>query len=116
MATQMQLARQGIITEAMQLVAEQEGITAEFVREGVAKGTIAIPCNINHKNLTPRGVGQGLSVKVNANIGTSAAIPTLRRSWKSWLPLSAPEPIQSWIYPLATISVLHGRPSSELPQ
>lgn len=51
MATQMQLARQGVITEAMKIVAEQEHVTAEFIREGVANGTIAIPCNINHKIL-----------------------------------------------------------------
>ena len=30
MATQMQLARQGMITEAMKIVAEQEHVTAEF--------------------------------------------------------------------------------------
>ena len=75
MATQMQLARQGIITDAMKIVAEQEQLTSEFIRAGVAAGTIAIPCNINHKNIIPRGVGQGLSVKVNANIGTSSSYP-----------------------------------------
>ena len=75
MATQMQLARQGVITEAMKIVAEQEHVTAEFIREGVANGTIAIPCNINHKNIIPRGVGTGLTVKVNANIGTSSSYP-----------------------------------------
>lgn len=73
MATQMQLARQGIITDAMQKVAQQEGVTAEIIRKGVAEGTIAICCNKNHKNLVPRGVGQGLKVKVNANIGTSSS-------------------------------------------
>lgn len=75
MATQMQLARQGIITEAMKIVAKQEKLSPEFIREGVAKGTIAICCNINHKNLIPRGVGEGLKVKVNANIGTSSSYP-----------------------------------------
>ena len=75
LATQMQLARQGIITEAMKQVAAYEGVTEEFIRKGVAEGTIAIPLNINHKNVTPRGVGQGLSVKVNANIGTSSSFP-----------------------------------------
>lgn len=73
MATQMQLARQGIITEAMRQVAAQEQLEPEVIRAGVAAGTIAVCCNINHKNLVPRGVGQGLSVKVNANIGTSSA-------------------------------------------
>lgn len=77
MATQMQLARQGIITEAMKIVARQEGVSEEFIREGVAQGTIAICTNKNHKNLIPRGVGQGLKVKVNANIGTSSSFPDI---------------------------------------
>lgn len=75
MATQMQLAREGKITDAMKLVAEQEGQTAESIRERVAKGTIAICANINHENLVPEGVGEGLRVKVNANIGTSSTFP-----------------------------------------
>lgn len=75
MATQMQLARQGVVTEAMKTVAEKEGLTAEYIRERVAKGTIVICCNKNHKNLVPAGVGEGLSVKVNANIGTSSSYP-----------------------------------------
>ena len=75
MATQMQLARQGIITEAMLQVAAQEQLAPEAIRAGVAAGTIAVCCNINHKNLVPCGVGQGLAVKVNANIGTSSAYP-----------------------------------------
>lgn len=77
MATQMQLARQGIITDAMRTVAQQEGVSEEFIRAGVAEGTIAICCNVNHKNLIPRGVGQGLKVKVNANIGTSSSFPDI---------------------------------------
>ncbi len=77
MATQMQLARQGIITKAMKIVARQEGVSEEFIREGVAQGTIAICANKNHKNLIPRGVGQGLKVKVNANIGTSSSFPDI---------------------------------------
>ncbi len=77
MTTQMQAARKGIITEAMQIVAAQENVTAEFIRAGVAEGSIAICCNRNHKNLIPRGVGKGLQVKVNANIGTSSCFPDL---------------------------------------
>lgn len=77
MATQMQLARQGIITDAMCTVAQQEGVSEEFIRAGVAEGTIAICANKNHKNLIPRGVGQGLKVKVNANIGTSSSFPDI---------------------------------------
>lgn len=77
MSTQMQLAREGKITEAMQIVAADEHIDAEIIRERVAKGTIAIPANINHKNLKPKAVGEGLRVKVNANIGTSSAYPDI---------------------------------------
>ena len=77
MSTQMQLAREGKITEAMQIVAADEHIDAEIIRERVAKGTIAIPANINHKNLKPKAVGEGLRVEVNANIGTSSAYPDI---------------------------------------
>lgn len=77
MMTQMQAARSGQITDAMKIVAEQEKISAETIREGVAEGTIAICANINHTSLVPRGVGKGLSTKVNANIGTSSAYPDI---------------------------------------
>ena len=77
MTTQMQFARQGIVTEAMKLVAAKENVSEEFIRQGVAQGTIAICCNRNHKNLKPCGVGQGLRVKVNANIGTSSSFPCI---------------------------------------
>jgi len=70
--TQLELAKEGIISSPMKLVAEQEGVDAEFIRQGVAKGTIVIPANINHTNLVPCGIGQGLRTKVNANIGTSS--------------------------------------------
>ena len=73
----MQLARQGIITAAMEIVAKQDGLSPELIRNRVAEGTIAICANINHKNLVPRGVGLGLSTKVNANIGTSSAYPDI---------------------------------------
>lgn len=70
--TQLELAREGTISPQMELVAQYEGLEAEFVRQGVAKGTIVIPANIKHTNLTPCGIGQGLKTKVNANIGTSS--------------------------------------------
>ena len=75
MQTQMQAARKGTITKAMRTVAKQEHLPAELIRDRVAEGTIAICANINHKNLIPRGVGKGLTTKVNANIGTSSAYP-----------------------------------------
>ena len=70
--TQLEMAGQGIITPQMEEVARYEGLEVEFIRQGVAAGTIVIPANINHKNLTPRGIGLGLTTKVNANFGTSS--------------------------------------------
>lgn len=77
MATQMQLAREGKITDEMKQVAADEQVDVEVIRECVAKGTIAIPANINHKGLKARGVGEGLRIKVNANIGTSSTYPDI---------------------------------------
>jgi phosphomethylpyrimidine synthase len=56
----------------MATVAQQEGLEAEVIRQGVANGTVVIPANANHGNLVPCGIGQGLRTKVNANIGTSS--------------------------------------------
>ncbi len=70
--TQLEMAREGKITPQMALVAEQEGVEAEVIRQRVAEGTIVIPANIGHQNLVPCGIGQGLKTKVNANIGTSS--------------------------------------------
>ncbi len=70
--TQLELARKGIVSPQISLVAEHEGVEAEFIRQGVSEGTIVIPANIGHTNLSPCGIGQGLKTKVNANIGTSS--------------------------------------------
>jgi phosphomethylpyrimidine synthase len=70
--TQMEIARNGNISPQMEAVAQAEGVEAEFIRQGVAEGTIVIPANVNHSGLTPCGIGAGLSTKVNANIGTSS--------------------------------------------
>ncbi len=70
--TQLESARKGMVTPQMKVVAEAEGLDAEYIREGVASGKIVIPANINHEKLVPCGIGQGLKTKVNANIGTSS--------------------------------------------
>ena len=72
--TQLALARQGIITEAMKRVAEREGLDPELIRSEVARGRLIIPANIHHlaMSLDPMGVGIVASVKINANIGNSA--------------------------------------------
>lgn len=69
--TQMNAARQGIITDEIRTVAEKEGIAPEKLMEYVAAGTAIIPCNKNHKAISPAGVGSMLKTKINVNLGTS---------------------------------------------
>lgn len=69
--TQMQAAKSGIITPQMEVVAQKENRTPEWVRERVAAGTVAIPANIHHTSLSAEGIGDGLRVKINVNLGIS---------------------------------------------
>ncbi|MCL2484883.1 MAG: phosphomethylpyrimidine synthase ThiC [Endomicrobia bacterium] len=57
--------------ELITAAAKSENLTEEFIREGVAAGTIVIPKNINRNLSKIVAVGKGLKTKVNANIGTS---------------------------------------------
>jgi phosphomethylpyrimidine synthase len=70
--TQLEFARRGVITEQMQAAAAAEGVSPEFIRDGLAAGTIVICHNIKHVNGTPLPVGAGLRTKINANIGSSS--------------------------------------------
>jgi phosphomethylpyrimidine synthase len=70
--TQLEYARRGLITEQMQTAAAAEGVAPEFIRDGIAAGTIVICHNIKHANGIPLPVGAGLRTKVNANIGSSS--------------------------------------------
>lgn len=69
--TQIDAARKGIITEAMKVVADKEQVDVEWLRERVAKGLIAIPCNKLHTSISAEGVGDGLKTKINVNLGIS---------------------------------------------
>ena len=69
--TQLEIAKKGKISTQMRLIAEDEGVSAEFIRKGVAKGTIVIPKNIKRLVSKVCGIGKGLRTKINANIGTS---------------------------------------------
>ena len=102
--TQMHYAKQGIITPEMEYIAIRENmklqalkdetltqqhpgqsfgaqlpeqITAEFVREEVAKGRAIIPANINHPESEPMIIGRNFLIKVNANIGNSAVTSSI---------------------------------------
>ena len=69
--TQLEIARKGKTSSQMRRVAKDEGVTVDFIRRGLVKGTIVIPKNIKHRIAKPCGIGQGLKTKINANIGTS---------------------------------------------
>ena len=102
--SQMHYARQGIITPEMEYVAIRENlrldaledsgllrqhpgqsfgasiparVTAEFVRDEVARGRAIIPANINHPELEPMIIGRNFLVKVNTNIGNSAVTSSI---------------------------------------
>jgi len=72
MKTQLELARQGMITDMMREAAAAEGVPAETIRDGIIDGTIIICHNVKRVSGIPLAVGKGLRTKVNANIGTSA--------------------------------------------
>ena len=69
--TQMDAARQGIVTEEMKVVAEKENIDVKELMSLMAKGQVIIPANKNHKCLSPNGIGSKLRTKINVNLGTS---------------------------------------------
>jgi len=100
--SQMYYAKQGIITPEMEYVAIRENqridemtrlstqhpgqdfgasipskITAEFVREEIARGRAVLPSNINHPESEPMIIGRNFLVKINANIGNSATTSSI---------------------------------------
>jgi len=74
--TIMDEARRGQPDSRIRKIAEDEGVTERFITEGIASGRIVMPDNPRH-NSKPAAIGNGLSVKVNANIGTSRDMPNL---------------------------------------
>ena len=69
----MKIAREGKITKEMEFVAKKEQVDVEFIRKGIAKGRIIVPKS-NKRKTEPMGIGEGLLVKVNANVGSSKRV------------------------------------------
>lgn len=69
--TQMEAAKKGIITPEMKAVAEKENVAEDIIMKRIAAGTVVIPCNVNHKSISPEGIGEGLRTKINVNLGIS---------------------------------------------
>ncbi|MBN2463726.1 MAG: phosphomethylpyrimidine synthase ThiC [Dehalococcoidia bacterium] len=70
--TQMDLAKKGVVSPLMKQIAKLEGVSEDVIQQYTAEGKIVIPANVSHANLIPCGIGKELTVKINANIGTSS--------------------------------------------
>ena len=70
----MKTAKNGNTTREMEIVAKNEQVELEFIRRGIEKGRIIIPKS-NRRDLEPPiGIGKGLLVKINANVGSSRTV------------------------------------------
>lgn len=69
--TLMKEARLGKISAEIRSLAKSEKIEAEFIRRKIASGNIIITKNVKRKKSRIIGIGEGLTTKVNANVGTS---------------------------------------------
>src|SRR5438093_12872273 len=76
--TQLEAARQGLVTPEMDFVARREDLDSELIRSEVARGRMVIPANKVHlqKQLEPMAIGVASACKINANIGNSAVTGT----------------------------------------
>src|SRR5881392_1401870 len=77
--TQLEAARQNVVTDEMHYVARREDLDPEVIRAEVARGRMVIPANIHHlkKSLEPMAIGVAGTCKINANIGNSAVTGTV---------------------------------------
>jgi len=80
--TQIELARKGIISPQMKAVADAERLDTSYICENVAAGKVTIPANTGHPVSGICGIGNGLRIKVNANIGTSSDFSSLSNEIK----------------------------------
>ncbi len=70
-STQLEAAKKGIITPEMKHVAQAEKVDIHWLMTEIACGRVIIPHNINHTALKAKGIGSGLSTKINVNLGIS---------------------------------------------
>jgi phosphomethylpyrimidine synthase len=57
--------------QEMKGISKYERVEPDRLARLIAANRVVVPSNPLHKNLHPRAIGEGLSVKINANIGTS---------------------------------------------
>lgn len=75
--TQLEHARDGVLTPEMRFIAAREGVAPELVLHEVAAGRAVIPANRNHPEIEPMIIGKAFRVKINANIGNSAVTSSI---------------------------------------
>lgn len=75
--TQLDSAIKGKITNEMEIVAKEENIEVQKLIRNIAKGYVVIPKNVEGKSI-PKGIGKGLTTKVNANVGSSSKIEDIK--------------------------------------
>ncbi|MFX1287796.1 MAG: phosphomethylpyrimidine synthase ThiC [Promethearchaeota archaeon] len=73
MSTLIKTAREGKTTKEMEMVAQKEQLEVDYVRKGIARGRIVVPKS-NQRDTEPIGIGEGMLVKINANIGSSKRV------------------------------------------
>ena len=77
--TQLQLARQNIITPEMKQVAKDEGLDPEFIMLRIAEGKIIIPANHKRKATKLCGIGAGLKLRSMPILELLAIMLTLEK-------------------------------------
>ncbi|MCK4807333.1 MAG: phosphomethylpyrimidine synthase ThiC, partial [Candidatus Aegiribacteria sp.] len=71
MTTIIEAAKRGKALEIVSRTAELEGVHINRLIEGLADGTLVIPANNTHDVSKPIAIGKGMTIKINANIGSS---------------------------------------------
>lgn len=74
MKTLIESAQAGQTTELMIRTAQLENVPTGKLLAGIAQGHIVIPANRIHNIRKPCAIGGGMTVKINANIGSSADV------------------------------------------
>lgn len=86
--TQLESARKGIITREMIRVAARENVTPEFIRDGVARGSIVIPANVRHLagsgGRSPQSAGAAEHDRIG-NAGAPVGHPTAGADAMYWV-------------------------------
>ena len=70
--TQLELALKNKVSPRLRLISKKENMSLALLKKGIAAGLIVIPWNKNRQMAKPCAIGKGLTVKINANIGTSS--------------------------------------------